>query len=71
MTPLRAIREHCLECQGWDGQGVKPMKGVRECLQEGCRFHPYRMGKSFSRKGKGGNPGLKTDPIMETIRDLL
>lgn len=46
MTPLRAIREHCLDCQGWDGNGRKPIKAVTECPEEKCRLYPFRLGRN-------------------------
>lgn len=70
-SPLQTIREHCLECQGWNDQSAKPVKAVRECQNKGCRFHFWRLGKNPNRKGKGGNPRLNADLILETIRDML
>lgn len=39
LTPIKAIRAHCIECSG----GQK--KEVRECPIENCSLFPYRMGK--------------------------
>lgn len=39
LTPIKAIRAHCIECSG----GAK--KEVRECPIENCPLYPYRMGK--------------------------
>jgi len=39
LTPLKAIRAHCIECSG----GEK--KEVKECPMERCPLYPYRMGK--------------------------
>lgn len=39
LTPLKAIRAHCIECSG----GEK--KEVRECPIVRCTLYPYRMGK--------------------------
>lgn len=38
MTPIKAIRAHCIECCG----GSK--KEARLCPAEKCPLHPYRMG---------------------------
>lgn len=48
-TPLRAIREWCMECsqQSW--------KEVKNCQHDDCQLHPFRMKKSV----KGLSP-LKT-----------
>ena len=47
LTPIKAIREHCLECQGYSPSAV------RKC-QSKCRFYLYRMGKQPNRQGVGG-----------------
>ena len=41
LTPLRAIREHCLECE--DGA-----RGVARCKITGCPLYPFRLGKLVS-----------------------
>lgn len=38
MTPLKAIRQHCLLCMN----GQRNL--VRECHQTDCPAHPFRMG---------------------------
>ena len=38
MTPMKAIRAHCIECCG--GQ----WKEVRLCPAQNCALHPFRMG---------------------------
>ena len=52
ITPIKAIRAHCLECSG--GQP----KEVRLCLIPECPLYFYRMGKNPKRVGIGGNKGL-------------
>lgn len=47
LTPLKAIRLHCVECAG-------RKKDVRLCNNESCRFYPYRMGNNPARAGIGG-----------------
>jgi hypothetical protein len=46
-TPLRAIRQHCLECSG------HYKKEVKKCLIIDCPLYQYRFGKMSSRKGIG------------------
>lgn len=48
LTPVRAIRAHCLHCCGYSP------KEVRLCTVHSCDLYPYRMGHSPGRKGKGG-----------------
>lgn len=48
MTPVKAIREKCLDC--CCGQ----VKEVRLCPSETCALWPYRMGKNPARAGIGG-----------------
>ena len=51
LTPLRAIRLHCLSCAD------RP-KFVRECPSaESCVLYQYRMGHNFARKGIGPKKG--------------
>jgi hypothetical protein len=49
LTPLRAIRFHCLECIGW-----KPSE-VKNCTSILCPLYPYRSGSNSERKGIGKN----------------
>ena len=46
ITPLRAIRGHCVICAG------RP-KDARECLSTKCILYQYRMGHNPARKGIG------------------
>lgn len=39
LTPIKAIRQKCLECSGY-----QPSE-VRLCTAENCPLFPYRMGK--------------------------
>ncbi len=50
-TPVKAIREKCLECSA--GQA----KEVRECLIHDCSLYPFRLGKNPNRKGIGNLKG--------------
>lgn len=58
LTPVRAIREKCVECQG----GAR--KAVRDCAVE-CPLHPYRMGRNPNRAGIGPGTGPKSSPIFQ------
>ena len=48
MTPLKAIRAHCLDCC------CNQPQEVRLCVVESCALHPYRMGHNPARAGLGG-----------------
>ena len=45
-TPLRAIRQQCLDCCG------SSIKEVRNCTAKDCSLYPYRFGKNPYRKKK-------------------
>ena len=45
LTPLKAIKKHCLECSGYE------KKQVRECVVKDCVLYEYRQGKNPNRKG--------------------
>lgn len=47
ITPLKAIKKHCLECSGYE------MKQVRECVIKDCVLYEYRQGKNPKRRGIG------------------
>lgn len=51
LTPIKAIRSHCLDCMC--GQATE----VRLCPVADCSLYPYRMGHNPNRKGKSGNAG--------------
>jgi len=56
LSPLKAIRKHCIECHG----NQKHM--VPDCPDLECHLYPYRMGKNPNRKGigrKGGSPSIR------------
>lgn len=48
LTPVKAIRSHCLDCMGHS------FAEVRKCPAGNCPFFIYRMGKNPNRKGIGG-----------------
>jgi hypothetical protein len=39
LTPIKAIREKCLECSAWSFYEVKL------CPNKNCAIYPFRMGK--------------------------
>ena len=43
--PMKAFRQHCLDCMGGSS------KFVRECTTIDCSLHRYRLGKNPARKG--------------------
>jgi len=45
VTPLKAIKKHCLECSGFE------KKQVRECVIQNCVLYMYRQGTNPNRKG--------------------
>lgn len=54
LSPVKAIRKHCLEdCSGGSRHEV------RNCIDEMCPLWPYRLGRNPARAGVGGNPGAK------------
>ncbi|MBQ3467299.1 MAG: hypothetical protein IJH21_03130 [Oscillospiraceae bacterium] len=44
MTPLKAIRAHCVDCCGGS------WKEARLCPASSCPLYPYRMGHNPNRK---------------------
>lgn len=47
LTPVRAIREFCIECAG-------SQKAPRKCDNETCPLFVFRLGKNPGRAGIGG-----------------
>jgi hypothetical protein len=39
LTPIKAIRKHCLECVAWSYEEVKG------CTARSCPLYPYRLGR--------------------------
>ena len=50
MTPLRAIRQHCLDCSG------DSAAEVRACEAEDCFLHPFRFGKNSLSERRSPSP---------------
>lgn len=42
LTPIKAIRQKCLECSAWS------QAEVRLCPAKDCALYPFRMGKARS-----------------------
>jgi hypothetical protein len=40
LTPMKAIRQKCMECSNWQ------YSEVRDCHIEDCALWPYRMGRN-------------------------
>jgi hypothetical protein len=53
VTPLKAIRLHCLDCSGGS------TKEVRLCVISDCPLYPYRFGRNPKKKGQGQIENLK------------
>jgi len=63
LTPVKAIRKHCIECMGFSPRLVS------KCPAEGCALYPYRMGRNPARKGKGGGrPPKKTEKTPTQVK---
>ncbi len=63
LTPLKAIRQKCLECSG------SSYKGVRLCSLTNCPVYLYRMGHNPNRHGIGGNPYLEQKNYQLKLRE--
>lgn len=62
MTPLKAIRVFCVQCQG------ENQKATKFCTRPDCPLYTYRQGKNPARQGIGGRQGVKSkgDRIIPT-----
>lgn len=64
MTPVKAIREKCLDCMS--GQTSE----VRQCPCKDCSMWPFRMGKNPNRaKGKDFNSETKKGKIAHGLSE--
>jgi hypothetical protein len=54
LSPLKAIRKHCLECVGGSPDQVRDCQGD-SMYGSPCALHPYRFGRNPKRKGVGSN----------------
>jgi hypothetical protein len=55
LTPVRAIRHKCLECQG------RHYRAIRDCTDTGCALHSYRLGTN-PRRGSCPMPRIARMP---------
>ena len=61
LSPLKAIRAHCLACSGFQP------KEVRNCSITNCPLHLYRLGTNPARKGVGkGKVVFASKNVVET-----
>lgn len=60
MSPLKAIRNKCLDCMGYQPSHVK------ECGAGNCALHPFRMGRDPFRKKRD-----LTEEQRETLVDRM
>jgi len=49
LTPIKAIRQQCIECMGF------MVKEVTDCTSTLCPLYPFRMGKTHSGRTGGKN----------------
>jgi hypothetical protein len=45
-NPVKAIREHCIECMGGRGIGQNTSKLIEECGSPECALFEFRFGKN-------------------------
>jgi hypothetical protein len=65
LTPLKAIKKHCLECSGYE------KKAVRECMIKDCVLFPYRLGSNPNRKGCTIPKNTASTTAMENVDDYI
>jgi hypothetical protein len=60
LSPIKAIRKHCLECSsGSKGE-------VKNCIITDCPLYPFRLGKNPNRKGIG-NKNVSAQKVNSEI----
>ena len=57
LTPIKAIRAHCLDCSGYSS------KEADLCTHTACTLYPYRKGK----RPKGLRAVSGIEPFLERI----
>lgn len=60
LTPIKAIRQHCLSCSNGSS------KEVKICVIPECPLYPYRLGKNPNRKKR-----TLSQKEKDEIRDRL
>ena len=63
VTPLKAIRQKCLDCCMGSAQEV------RLCPVRDCALYPYRTGHNPKRKGIGGKFINDEDSIEKSVSE--
>ena len=59
LTPVKAIRQKCLDCSGGS------VKEVRECPIVECDLYMYRFGTNPSRQGIGKSREILQKSLVE------
>ena len=71
-SPLKSIRQFCIQCKGGTGEDRKPWRAVRECEVTSCPLHPFRMGTNpFHKRNPSGiqqKPGAGLSGEIQTSR---
>jgi hypothetical protein len=49
-SPIKAIREKCIECMGGRGTGQNYNKLIKECASSECPTHDFRFGTNPHNK---------------------
>ena len=49
-SPVKAIREHCIECMGGRGKGQNTSKLIEECASPDCALFEFRFGANPHHK---------------------
>jgi hypothetical protein len=49
-SPIKAIREKCIECMGGRGAGQNYNKLINECASSECPIHEFRFGTNPHNK---------------------
>jgi hypothetical protein len=62
LTPLKAIRQNCLQCSNGSAHEVK------NCIITDCPLHPFRLGKNPNRKGIGNRNVLTKGVNSKIVR---
>ncbi len=61
MTPVQAIRAHCLDCSG--GSRAE----VRLCVIPDCPLHPFRMGRNPNCRPRTGNHATLPHAVAKPV----
>ena len=51
-SPVKALREMCIECMGGRGSGQNYSKLIKECGSTNCALHEFRFGTNPYKKTK-------------------